>query len=941
LRIFAIFVATFFVLFATHLFAAEVTYEQVAPVLRKYCAGCHNDDDKEGDFSLETFGALQEGIPDGPALLAGNPKGSLIVRLMTGKGKPVMPPEDEPQPSASDVELIQAWIASGAKGPDGKEPDRLALKTPKIEGESKVQPVTAIATHGSMVAVGRYGRVAVYPLGQQLADTALPDLTIDFETQKPILEITELPGKVTAVHFTSDGKRLMIASGVTGLGGVATLWDISGDKPVSTFEGHRDLIYDAEPSPDDRILATCGYDRVIKIWDVASGKLLRELTGHNGAIYDVAFSPDGQFLVSASADDTCKVWRVSDGERLDTLAQPLKEAYCCEFSPDGKFIVAGGADNNLRVWKFVSREKPRINPMVFARYAHEGPIVGLTFAREGKQLVSIAEDRTMKVWETTRYTEQQLWKDQPDISFTLAMMGDQCLVGRSDGKIASVSLPQPKTVGEEKMVAPAVVATMPTAELKTVTELEPHDSSNNHPKQAQVVSVPVTVTGVIHSQNTNTEPDVDLYKFAAKAGQVWVIEVKAARTKSPLDSHIEVLTAAGERIQRVKLQATRESYFTFRGKDDKTISDFRIFAWEEMSLNEYLYANGEVVKLWMYPRGPDSGFNVYPARGARWGFFDTTPLAHALGEPCYIVQPHSPDAELIPNGLPVFPVYYENDDESRRKLGKDSQLTFTAPTDGEYIVRIRDVRGYQGEKFKYSLTIRPRRPDFKVSVSGGSPTVSPGSGKEFTVTAERLDRFEGPIHIDLSGLPPGFTGTTPLIIEAGKQQAFGVIRAAADAEKPTPENSKLGKMIATAKIDGKEVTRTVSGWGEVKLGAKPKLTVKIEPAKTGAQPVSNNNGLLEFAARPGETIMLKLILNRTGENGVISFGKEDSGRNLPFGAYVDNIGLNGLLLLGNQSERNFFITVDPVTKPQTRLFHLNTGSAGGVASQPVLLRVEE
>ena len=36
-------------------------------------------------------------------------------------------------------------------------------------------------------------------------------------------------------------------------------------------------------------------------------------------------------------------------------------------------------------------------------------------------------------------------------------------------------------------------------------------------------------------------------------------------------------------------------------------ADFRLFNWEEMHLNEYLYANGEVVKLWLYPRGPDSG----------------------------------------------------------------------------------------------------------------------------------------------------------------------------------------------------------------------------------------------------------------------------------------------------------------------------------------------
>ena len=126
-----------------------------------------------------------------------------------------------------------------------------------------------------------------------------------------------------------------------------------------------------------------------------------------------------------------------------------------------------------------------------------------------------------------------------------------------------------------------------------------------------------------------------------------MIEVNASRAGSKLDSFIEVLDAQGNRIPRVLLQAVRNSYFTFRGKDDVVVDDFRLFNWEEMRLNEYLYSNGEVVKLWLYPRGPDSGFRVYPGEGKRWGYFDTTPLAHALGEPCYVVEPHPPGTELL------------------------------------------------------------------------------------------------------------------------------------------------------------------------------------------------------------------------------------------------------------------------------------------------------
>ena len=59
----------------------------------------------------------------------------------------------------------------------------------------------------------------------------------------------------------------------------------------------------------------------------------------------------------------------------------------------------------------------------------------------------------------------------------------------------------------------------------------------------------------------------------------------------------------------------------------------------------------------------------------------------------------------------------------------------------------------------------------------------------------------------------------------------------------------------------------------------------------------------------------------------------------PFGVIVDNIGLNGLLLLDNQDEREFFITADGNTPEQTRQFHLTTAAGGGQSSWPVTLHV--
>jgi hypothetical protein len=70
-----------------------------------------------------------------------------------------------------------------------------------------------------------------------------------------------------------------------------------------------------------------------------------------------------------------------------------------------------------------------------------------------------------------------------------------------------------------------------------------------------------------------------------------------------------------------------------------------------------------------------------------------------------------------------------------------------------------------------------------------------------------------------------------------------------------------------------------------------------------------------------------------------SFGSHDSGRNLPFGAYVDNIGLNGFMIVEGQNEREFYITADKATAEATRRFHLKANVEGGILSQPILLHV--
>ncbi|MEO8270990.1 MAG: hypothetical protein ABI557_14805, partial [Aureliella sp.] len=746
--------------------------------------------------------------------------------------EPAMPPAEEPQPTAEELKLLREWIEQGAPGESAEPTSTLHLDVPSLTpAPAQFHHVgAACQVSDTTIAIGGLGQVRLMVDGN-----ATPVWTTD-----------GLAGKINSLRLGPAGDWLVVGGGIAGVGGEALLLDLKQGTVVQRFVGHEDAIYCAATSPDGRWLATGSYDRRILLWDVASGQIVRTLTGHNGAIYDLDFDPSGRLLATASADQTVKIWRVDDGERLDTLGQPEGEQRAVRFSPDGQFIFAAGADKQIRKWQIVSREQPAINPLLVARYAHEGDIVQLAFL-DPQRLLSSSTDRTVKLWDSEQISGLGTVAILSDVPVGLCLSGASP-AGSTVVQLDSQRLPleltsrnpsqsdvaaasdtfavEMRAVETERPPTPAV-ADRPTTDVTTqYSESEPNDS----PEQALVISPAAVVTGTIAAK-TGGGADQDLIRFHATPGQTWIIEVNAARAQSPLDSRIDILDAQGAPVLRTRLQATRASYFTFRGKDSTTSDDFRLHKWEDMELDEYLYANGEVNRLWLYPRGPDSGFKVYPGTGNRYAYFDTTALAHALGQTTYVVRELAPSEVPLPNGLPVFPILYQNDDDGLANFGKDSRMTFVAPVAADYFLRIRDARGFGGDDFKYQLILRQPQPDFQLSVTGTELKLPVQSGREWSVAAQRIDGLDGKISIELSGLPEGVIATNPLIIEAGQETALGCVYVTSAAlEKMGEQKSFELGLTATAQAGERTITKSLPEKLKVSIDETSEVQLRLVTA---------------------------------------------------------------------------------------------------------------
>lgn len=476
--------------------------------------------------------------------------------------------------------------------------------------------------------------------------------------------------------------------------------------------------------------------------------------------------------------------------------------------------------------------------------------------------------------------------------------------------------------------------TMPSLRVSALAQVSEVEG-NDYLAKAKVVSASANINGLLAKAG-----DTDHFAFDAKKGQTWIIETLAAQAGSPADTKLEVLHPDGKPVARLLMQAVRDSYNNFRSVDANN-PDIRLQNWEEMELNEYVWFNGDVMKIIRMPRGPDGGCFFYVIDGKRRAYFDTSATSHSLDEPCYVVEPYPLGSTIAANGLPIFTLNYQNDDSGDRKIGRDSRLTFTAPADGRFVVRVTDTRGWGGERFVYSLAIREPKPDFSVKLAGMNPTVMPGASVGFSFRADRQDNFDDPIQIDITGVPAGYWATSPLIIEAGHDLISGSLHAMPDAKA----DADWSKLKITAK--GKNITHDAGTFGKVTLGAAPKFIIVMEPdvgGKAVMREIKDETKPLEITLVPGQTVKAWIRAVRQGNDGLINLDVHG----LPHGVIVDDIGLNGVQIREKENERPIFFRAANWVKDQDKLIHAALSSArsehdsaGLQTSFPILMKIRK
>ncbi|MDE0485013.1 MAG: PPC domain-containing protein [Candidatus Poribacteria bacterium] len=214
---------------------------------------------------------------------------------------------------------------------------------------------------------------------------------------------------------------------------------------------------------------------------------------------------------------------------------------------------------------------------------------------------------------------------------------------------------------------------------------------------------------------------------------------------------------------------------------------------EENKIGTPITVNGKIEKA-----GDVDRYSIKVEKGARFVFEVKAREFRSELDPLLTIYSHKKGEAEDSVEEQVLSV---NDDAS----GVDAIVAFTFPEAGDYGISVRDLNDAGGGDYPYRLTIRPLNPGFRVNISTDNPRISRGGTLMLTVSAARVDGFNGALRFYSPDLPKGFV-VSPTILYAGQNQGLLTITAPSDAALGLHPFSIVG----VGAVGGRRIEETAS-----------------------------------------------------------------------------------------------------------------------------------
>lgn len=309
---------------------APVSFQkEIAPLLQRRCASCHDAESNKGKYRLDTFTRLIKlGDTDLAPIVPGKPGESELINLLhETSDEDRMPQKADPLPE-SEIKLIERWVAEGANY-DGGSPQRFLAELVRdtMLGEpptSYARPLPAAALafspDGSQMAIGGYHEITIW----KVADGSLQT------------RIGGLPQRIMAIAWHPSLPLLAVTGGTPMQWGTVALVDPTAITTPRLLCDLGETGLSVAFSPNGKYLAAGAGDRTVRLFDPVSGRQRHVLKVHADWVQTVSFSADSRELLTSSRDRTARVIDPGKGEVIASYTNHESPLLGAVFVPGGK-----------------------------------------------------------------------------------------------------------------------------------------------------------------------------------------------------------------------------------------------------------------------------------------------------------------------------------------------------------------------------------------------------------------------------------------------------------------------------------------------------------------------------------------------------------------------------------------------------------------------------
>ncbi|KAI1792368.1 HET-E [Ganoderma leucocontextum] len=226
--------------------------------------------------------------------------------------------------------------------------------------------------------------------------------------------------QVNDLAFSPDSRHLVSAArGGWTTAGTLAVWDISnGVHKAATLGGHTDVVTTCAWSPDGALIASGSKDGTMRVWDAQTFQqrdpVFREDAEAVGEPPEsLQFSPDTSYLAwRRNRPGRCSIWRPLAEEQLTLLLSNPSgrdvDVNALSFDPESRRIAtAHGTDDTyepqeecvVRIWDVAT------GAALAVLAGHSACVSDVSFAPDGRFLLSASVDRSTKIWDADSWEE--------------------------------------------------------------------------------------------------------------------------------------------------------------------------------------------------------------------------------------------------------------------------------------------------------------------------------------------------------------------------------------------------------------------------------------------------------------------------------------------------------------------------------------------------------